>query len=228
MKIFFSNLETPPIEKQEKEQEQEKSKPLTEKQMVIALENLSNNGHFLGEGNYGRVSTLPDATNYCCKTNRNKGADENDPVEEIIFLDAAKKAGVSVPTPRFLGIEERGDKAPEIHLVMDTIDGLSIENIIANDLYNKLPPEFNFNSFCDESFSEIEKMNETILHRDIKPGNIIIDKNGKPVIIDFGQAKWKKEVITNENITFSGDRSNFIKTKMEFGKYLKSKGYKFQ
>jgi serine/threonine protein kinase len=219
METFYSNLENPATEKREN--------TFTENQMMQALEKIAEYGHSLGEGNYGKVMTLPDASNYCCKINKGDSHDGNNPINEITFLDEAKKDGIFVPTPRFLATEE-SDQETKIYLVMDTIDGLSIADIIEKDLFEKLPPNFDYENFCQIGIEQIDKLNKKIYHHDIKPANILLDKNGLPVIIDFGRAEWTKDHQKNESTTFGGDRKNFISTKVEFGKYLKNKGYSFK
>jgi len=41
-----------------------------------------------------------------------------------------------------------------------------------------------------------------VLHRDIKPANILINQAGKPVLIDFGSARFESGQATNTKVTF--------------------------
>jgi len=41
-----------------------------------------------------------------------------------------------------------------------------------------------------------------VLHRDIKPANILINQQGRPVLIDFGSARFESGQATNTKVTF--------------------------
>lgn len=69
------------------------------------------------------------------------------------------------------------------YILMEYIDGSNIEE------YLKLYPE-NINNIFEQiinGFAYLESQN--ILHRDIRSGNILVDKNGFVKIIDFGFGK---------------------------------------
>ena len=86
----------------------------------------------------------------------------------------------------------------EIVIAMEYIDGSTLEDMVKNE--GKLPPETAVQitiSVLDTLFFAHEK---NIYHRDIKPGNIMIDKRGHVKIIDFGIAKGDSD----PNLTIAG------------------------
>jgi len=73
------------------------------------------------------------------------------------------------------------------YIVMEYVDGETLSALMKREgilPYNKLK------SIVDHILSGLEVVHEgDFLHRDIKPGNIIIRDNGTPVLIDFGAAR---------------------------------------
>jgi len=73
---------------------------------------------------------------------------------------------------------------------MEKVNGYSIKDIVANN--NLLPEKFDYKVFCDSLDEQIAKMHnkgkmiDGIYHRDLHHGNVMIDDDGLPVIIDFG------------------------------------------
>ena len=74
------------------------------------------------------------------------------------------------------------------YFVMDYVKGKSLNQILKQNgrafTENELLP------LMDPILNVLEKVHaEEILHRDIAPDNIIIDEEGKPILLDFGAAK---------------------------------------
>jgi eukaryotic-like serine/threonine-protein kinase len=81
------------------------------------------------------------------------------------------------------------------YIMMESIDGESI------DIYLKKYPE-NFNSIFEQTIKGFTYLEENhILHRDIRPANILVDNNHNVKIIDFGFGK---------KIAFSHDNEKSI------------------
>ena len=73
-------------------------------------------------------------------------------------------------------------------IVMEFIDGVDLKGLMYQVPDNRLPFKhaINIASQCLEAFQYAYE--EGVLHSDIKPANIMIDKNGKSIITDFGTA----------------------------------------
>lgn len=85
------------------------------------------------------------------------------------------------------------------YILMEYIEG---ENIFEFSRQNPLLIDSIFEKLID-GFSHLEERN--ILHRDIRPGNILVELNGNPKIIDFGFGKKVKDLEqeANKSITLN-------------------------
>lgn len=86
----------------------------------------------------------------------------------------------------------------DIVIAMEYIDGSTIEDIIKNE--DKMPLETATQTIASVLDTLAFAHQKGIYHRDIKPGNIMIDKRGRVKIIDFGIAKGDSD----PNLTIAG------------------------
>src|SRR6476620_7900291 len=95
-----------------------------------------------------------------------------------------------------------------IYEVSESEDGLpffSMKFATAGSLHDAAPTLRNEPRKCVQLMAKVARAVEYahsrgILHRDLKPGNILLDDRGEPLVSDFGLAKW---LDTNRDLTNS-------------------------
>jgi serine/threonine-protein kinase len=114
------------------------------------------------------------------------------------FRQEADKLALLDGHPNICRIKHFFNHGDDFVIAMDHIDGRTVEEII--DAEGPLPPAEALR-IIDAVLSILQAAHDKdIYHRDIKPGNIMIDKAGQVKIIDFGIAKSK----TDPNLTIAG------------------------
>ncbi len=92
-------------------------------------------------------------------------------------------------------------------IAMEFIDGETLTDVIKKKA--PLPVKYSFNVALGlaQGLSYAHKYGPGIIHRDMKPGNIIIEKSGRVVLTDFGIAKavGKKGLTTTGSIIGTPD-----------------------
>ena len=122
---------------------------------------------------------------------------ENQEVVER-FLREAVVLG-SLKHPNIVQIYDAGGGGPNLdfYLEMEYVEGVTLRNFIKThefDLHRTL-------KFIKQLGSAIQSMHENgIIHRDLNPRNIMVDKNGDLKVMDFGVAK----IIGVEGLTRDG------------------------
>jgi serine/threonine protein kinase len=86
-------------------------------------------------------------------------------------------------------------------IVMEYVKGRTLMEILKTD--GKLDQDSAIKLFIDIAGALETAHGKGILHRDIKPGNIMIDDNGNAKILDFGLAKFSN-VDTSSTVTRTG------------------------
>lgn len=87
--------------------------------------------------------------------------------------------------PNIVTLYEAGEVRGRPFLVMEYVDGLAIDDyILVNDLSVR-DVVLIFKQVCQAVGSAHQR---GVIHRDVKPANILVDGNGKPSVLDFGLA----------------------------------------
>lgn len=90
------------------------------------------------------------------------------------------------------GFEET--EAGQPFLVMDYIEGQTLEDLLVDEA--RLPEDEVIRIFTPIAAALDHAHSKGVVHRDVKPSNIMIRTDGTPVIMDFGVAREAKETST--------------------------------
>ena len=142
---------------------------------------------YLGGGGTGEVylashRSLPDKR-FAVKFLRANRLDQ----AQIERFKREAKALLELRHPHIVQFRHFGDFKGTPYLVMEFMEGGPLTERIANYPGNPRAAVELLVKITDA----VEHMHRAeIIHRDIKPGNILIDKNGEPCLADFGLAKF--------------------------------------
>src|SRR5690348_9696172 len=119
------------------------------------------------------------------------------------FVEEAKLLwNLSTPSrhPNIVSVRSLFEIHGTAYMVMDFEDGISLSKML------KQGRRFNERSLWDilQPIAEgLERAHRVgVLHRDIKPPNILINEDNRPVLIDFGSARFDTAEATSTKVTF--------------------------
>jgi len=154
-------------------------------------------GHFellesVGDGHFGTVwkarDTKLDRT-VAVKIPR-RGRIEGPEAE--MFIREARSAA-QVKHPCVVAVHEVGREDGTLYIVSDFIDGCSLKEWLSS---RKLTPR-EATELCVKIAEALHVAHEAgVIHRDLKPGNVMMDMSGEPHLTDFGLAKREAGEIT--------------------------------
>jgi serine/threonine protein kinase len=119
------------------------------------------------------------------------------------FVEEAKLLwNLSTPTrhPNIVSVRSLFEVHGTAYMVMDFEDGVSLSKLLKDgrrfnerSLWNIIRP-------IAEGLDRAHRVG--VLHRDIKPPNILITDDSRPVLIDFGSARFEAAEATSTTVTF--------------------------
>lgn len=139
----------------------------------------------LGEGGFGRVyrSYDPQLDREVALKVPRLGPDAPRQVER--FLGEAR-AAARLRHPHIVAVFESGQAGDDFYIAAEFVEGMTLAARLTE---KRLKPEQAAQWVRDIALALAYAHGEGIVHRDVKPANIMIDKRGRPQLMDFGLAK---------------------------------------
>ena len=109
------------------------------------------------------------------------------------FYREAQSTG-NLQHPNIVTVYDLGDLDGSPYLVMEYLEGETLDAIINS--HNPLTLLAKINFICDVCHGLAYAHHHGIVHRDVKPGNIMVLKNGSVKIVDFGIAHIGDKTVT--------------------------------
>ncbi|QQO10264.1 serine/threonine protein kinase [Breznakiella homolactica] len=101
-----------------------------------------------------------------------------------------------------VGMYDHFKEGSSYYLVLEYVDGLSLEQILRKNRY--IPSGVAAYILLELSRALQYAHSQKVIHRDIKPGNVLISRNGRVKLVDFGIAvsdRTEEEQLTREGMT---------------------------
>lgn len=117
------------------------------------------------------------------------------------------KAVASLSHPNIINIYDFGESGHKSYLVMEYIEGRTLKDIIKERSPLPLEQILDISQQICAGISEAHSQN--IIHKDIKPHNILIDKNGIVKVTDFGIAQAANNITITHNKGILGSAHYF-------------------
>src|SRR3954468_17916324 len=122
-----------------------------------------------------------------------------DPSGRDRFLREARSAA-RLHHPHLVTIYDAGEDAGELFLVMELVDGQSLAALIAQRAPLPIDEAVSIATQVLDGLSAVHA--DGVIHRDVKPANVLVDRNGNVRLTDFGIAKRLDEI--EQSLTSSG------------------------
>jgi eukaryotic-like serine/threonine-protein kinase len=122
-----------------------------------------------------------------------------DPSGRDRFLREARSAA-RLQHPHLVTVYDAGEDAGELFLVMELVDGQSLAAIIGQRAPLPVDEAVSITVQILDGLSAVHA--DGVIHRDVKPSNVLVDGAGRVLLTDFGIAKRLDDI--EENLTSAG------------------------
>ncbi len=120
------------------------------------------------------------------------------------FVERFKReaqAAANLSHPNIVPVFDWGEDSGTYFIVMEYIDGRPLSSILKTNLPNTMTPERTADIGAHVAAALGYAHKHQVIHRDVKPGNILITDDGQVKVTDFGIAR---AINTEESLTQTG------------------------
>lgn len=130
---------------------------------------------------------------------------KSDPIALARFVREAKTCA-SISHPNIVGVYDvHGDANPP-YIIMEYVDGISLQGAVAD--FGPLSPGEAAHCGYHSAIGLQRAFEAQLVHRDIKPPNILVSRAGVVKILDFGIARIKSGLDEDDGLTMTGGEKN--------------------
>ena len=141
----------------------------------------------IGKGAFGEVRVCREKSTKNIVAIKKIAKEEMFKKNQIIHLRTEREILISANNEWIVGLKYSFQDDDYLYLVMDFMQGGDLMNLL---IEKDILSEDNARFYIAELILAIEKIhNINCIHRDIKPDNILIDRNGHIKLADFGLSK---------------------------------------
>ncbi|MBI3565252.1 MAG: protein kinase, partial [Elusimicrobia bacterium] len=121
-----------------------------------------------------------------------------DPRERARFVSEAKTVA-ALHHPGIVDIYAIADDGDDVYLIFEYVDGKTVHDLIQEA--GKLAPEQAARIVAAAAEALEFAHGRGVIHRDMKPSNMMVDAQGRVKVMDFGIARMAKEAMTRYSMT---------------------------
>jgi serine/threonine protein kinase len=144
----------------------------------------------LGRGAMGAVYKAVDPKldrTVAVKTIISAASEAEDREEMLARFEREARVSAKLQHPNVVAVYDVGVEGDELYLVMEMVDGETLGQRLARGQFPDTKESLEFIAQAADALAAAHEAG--IIHRDIKPGNMMITKRGRLKVADFGVAK---------------------------------------